>query len=457
MKRNTKVLLAVLLSVFMLTVVACGSNDDTSSESGAGASTESNESNESNDAVRKVTIFEDAKRSEEENLKKMYEDFTNETGIEVEMVVIPGDGIEIFKKIDVQLVTGDQTDVIRLSNPLLIQKYMNNGWLAPLDDVMAEDGYDAESIFGEFLREGDDGKTYVLPYQAGKWAVYYNKKIFDEAGVPYPSGYWTWDEYIETAKQLTDKNNGIYGSYMLDYDAYLYMLARQYEVEGYKEDGTSNYDDPKFAEALQFFGDLGNVHEIQPSWLEFKSSKLSWDGFMSGNYGMHFIGSWYSSLFADQATYPRDWEVGITQIPVPADGNGDNNFGVDSGYGINKSAANPDEAYEFIKWMAENQYKYAGDLPARVDLTEDQIAELFQDYSDSVNGEITAEDMNNALFTSDLGFVDEKIVGPAATEYGNIILQEGELYLVGQTSLEDTVQTIKQRADKAIEDAETDS
>ncbi|WP_182200287.1 ABC transporter substrate-binding protein [Paraliobacillus salinarum] len=450
MKRNAKLVLALLLSVLMFVVVACGSDENTSGNSDA-----SSDSGESNDDVRKVTIFEDAKRSEEEKVQQMYEDFTEETGIEVEQIVVPGDGIEIFKKIDVQLVTGDDTDVIRLTNPLLIQKYMSNGWLAPLDDVMAEDGYDADSIYGEFLRKDEEGKTYVLPYQAGKWAVFYNKKVFDDAGVPYPSGQWTWDEYIETAKKLNDKDNGIYGSYMLDYDNYLYMLARQYEVEGYKEDGTSNYDDPKFAEALKFFGDLGNVHEIQPSWLEYKSNKLSWDGFMSGNYGMHFIGTWYTSLFVDQETYPRDWEVGVTQLPVPADGKGSNNFGVDSGYGINKSAAHPEEAYEFVKWMAENQYKYTGDLPARVDLTEDQIAAHFQKFSEDVNGEITAEEMNNALFNNELGFVDEKIVGPAAAEYGSIILQEGELYLVGQKSLEDTVQAIKERADKAIKDAET--
>lgn len=437
----------VVLLVSMLLMSACGNGssseaDSKGSSGGTGAQKE-----------RVVTVYEDAKRAESEELKKKNEDFTKETGIKVEMNVVPGDGIEVYKKIDVDMISGEKTDVIRLSNPILIDKYGSNGWLYPLDELMTKDNYDSKKVYGEYLPKFADSKTYVLPDQAGKWAVYYNKKIFDDAGVPYPSGNWTWDDYIATAKKLTKADKGIYGSYMLDYDNYMYMLARQHNVSGYKEDGTSNFDDPAFKEALKFFGDLGNVEKIQPSWLEFKSKKLSWDGFMSGNYGMHFIGTWYTNQFKDKQTYPRDWKVGITQIPVPADGKGNNNFGIVGGYGINKNAEHAEDAYTYIKWMAENSYKYNGNLPARVDLSDADIKALFQKTSDELSGEITVEDLDKALISNDLGFVDEKITGPASTDYSNIILQEAELYLVGQKSLEDTVKSIKERADQAIKAA----
>ncbi|MFC7677643.1 ABC transporter substrate-binding protein [Paenibacillus sp. GCM10028914] len=444
-KRHT----SIILLVFMLLMTACGN----ASESQSGSEDPSSQDGNVAQKERVVTVYEDAKRAESEEIKKKNADFTAETGIKIEMNVVPGDGIEVYKKIDVDMISGEKTDVIRLSNPILIDKYGSNGWLYPLDEFMTKDNYDSAKIYGEYLPQFADGKTYVYPDQAGKWAVYYNKKIFDEAGVPYPSGDWTWDEYIETAKKLTNSEKGIYGSYMLDYDNYMYMLARQYNVSGYKEDGTSNYDDPAFKNALQFFGDLGTVHKIQPSWLEFKSKKLSWDGFMSGDYGMHFIGTWYTNQFKDKTTYPRDWEVGITQIPVPADGNGNNNFGIVAGYGINKNAEHPEEAYTYIKWMAENSYKYNGNLPARVDLSDEDIKGLFQKTSDDLSGEITVEDLDKALISNNLGFVDEKITGPGSTEYSNIILQESELYLVGQKSLEDTVKSIKTRADQAIKDA----
>nr|WP_281069382.1 extracellular solute-binding protein [Paenibacillus shirakamiensis] len=430
----------------MLLVTACGNGSKSDS-----ASTDSSEQGKKKERV--VTVYEDAKRAESVEVKKKNEDFTKATGIKVEMNVVPGDGIEVYKKIDVDMISGEKTDVIRLTNPILIDKYGSNGWLYSLDDLMKKENYDAKKIYGDYLPKFADGKTYVLPDQAGKWAVYYNKKIFDDAGVPYPSGNWTWNDYIATAKKLTNSAKGIYGSYMLDYDNYMYMLARQHNVSGYKADGTSNYDDPAFKEALKFFGDLGNVEKIQPSWLEFKSKKLSWDGFMSGSYGMHFIGTWYTNQFKDKTTYPRDWKVGITQLPVPADGKGNNNFGIVAGYGINKNAEHAEDAYTYVKWMAENSYKYNGNLPARVDLSKEDINKLFQKTSDELGGEISAEELNKALISNDLGFVDEKITGPGSTEYSNIILQEADLYLVGQKSLDDTIQSIKKRADQAIKDA----
>ncbi|WP_136604198.1 ABC transporter substrate-binding protein [Paenibacillus dokdonensis] len=447
MTRQTKKYTIVLL-MMMLLLSACGSKSDS-----GGGKTDEAQNNGSASKERVVTVYEDAKRAESEEMKKKIADFTKETGIKVELNIVPGDGLEIYKKIDVDMISGEKTDVIRLTNPILTDKYGSNGWLYPLDELMAKENYDANKIYGKYLPKFQDGKTYVLPDQAGKWAVYYNKKIFDDAGVPYPTGEWTWDDYIETAKKLTNPAKGIYGSYMLDYDNYMYMLARQYDVSGYKEDGTSNYDDPAFKKALQFFGDLGNVQKIQPSWLEFKSKKLSWDGFMSGDYGMHFIGTWYTNQFKDKTTYPRDWKVGITQIPVPADGKGNNNFGIVAGYGINKNAAHLDDAYTYVKWMAENSYKYNGNLPARVDLSDEDIKALFQKTSDDLNGEITVDEMDKALISNNLGFVDEKIIGPGSTEYSNIILQEAELYLVGQKSLDDTIKSIKERADRAIKDA----
>ncbi len=430
----------------MMLMTACGNTASTQSD-------QKEAPDKGTEKERVVTVYEDAKRAESDEVKKELADFTKETGIKVELNIVPGDGVEVYKKIDIDMISGEKTDVIRLSNPILIDKYGSNGWLYPLDELMKKENYDSAKVFGKYLPKFADNKTYVLPDQAGKWAVYYNKKIFDDAGVAYPSGDWTWDDYIATAKKLTKADKGIYGSYMLDYDNYMYMLARQYDVNGYKEDGTSNYDDPAFKKALQFFGDLGNVEKIQPSWLEFKSKKLSWDGFMSGNYGMHFIGTWYTNQFKDKKTYPRDWKVGITQIPVPADGKGNNNFGIVAGYGVNKNAAHPEEAYTYIKWMAENSYKYGGNLPARVDLNDDDIKQLFKKTSDELSGEITVEDLDKALISNDLGFVDEKITGAGSTEYSNIILQESELYLVGQKSLDDTVASIKKRADQAIKDA----
>jgi multiple sugar transport system substrate-binding protein len=48
-----------------------------------------------------------------------------------------------------------------------------------------------------------DGKAYAVPYRQDSWVLYYNKDMFDAAGVEYPDGTWTWDEYADAAKDIS--------------------------------------------------------------------------------------------------------------------------------------------------------------------------------------------------------------------------------------------------------------
>ncbi|WP_105617132.1 ABC transporter substrate-binding protein [Vallitalea okinawensis] len=454
--RGTKKSISFILVMILLMgiCVACGSNQEintqpSSDEKDVQQTVESSKKEEMAED-RVVTLFIDSNAAEKEETKELMANFEKATGIKIEHTVIPANGYEIYKKIDISMMSGDQTDVIGLSNAIIHDKYVQSDFLMPLNDLAKENSYDMETVFGQNLAKYDD-VVYSLPGQMSIWAVFYNKKIFDEAGVPYPDGSWTWDEYIETAKKLTNPDKGIYGSYMLDYDCYLYYLARQKEVSGYKEDGASNYDDPAFAEALQFFGDLGNVHKIQPSWVEFKTKKYSWDQFMNGQFGMHFIGSWYIDLLNNPGDYPRDWDYGIAAIPANEDGK--NNFGNMNYYAINKNAKHPEEAFELVKYLAETEYTRKSAVPARVDLTEDELNAHFENIASQSSDSITGNDLTNALINNGLGFVDEKFIGTASAEYSEIVLQEGELYLIGEQSIEDTVNNIKTRVDAAIESA----
>ncbi|MFC5471824.1 extracellular solute-binding protein [Cohnella suwonensis] len=392
-----------------------------------------------------IKVYLGTDYSDKEFYKKINEAFTAETGIHVESEMVPGAGNDMYKKIDLDLASGGTVDVIPLIQPLILDKYVNKNYLLPFNDLLKSDQYDADKRFGPYLTKYD-GMIYSLPKQVSTWAIFYNKKIFDDAGVPYPPSEWTWQQYIETAKKLTDPAKGIYGSYMLDYDIYLFMLAKQHNVSAYKADGTSNYDDPLFKESLKLFGDLGDVHKIQPNWQQFKTNKLPWDGFMSGKYGMHLIGTWYTALLTNEKDYPKDWKWGVTQIPT--DGKGMNNFGVTFTYAVNKNSAHPKEALEYVKFRAENSAKMEGVIPAFTDRVAQK--EALKEIADASGGSVTVDELSEAFFDNNLGFIQEKNIGPAATEYSNIILSESDHYLTGQRSLDDTIRAIKDKADAAI-------
>jgi multiple sugar transport system substrate-binding protein len=90
-------------------------------------------------------------------------------------------------------------DVITQKNFKQFYTYVNGGALADVSDVTASlpastNGKDTYTI---------DGKSYGVPYRQDAWVLYYNKDLFDKAGVKYPDGSWTWDDYAKAAKDLT--------------------------------------------------------------------------------------------------------------------------------------------------------------------------------------------------------------------------------------------------------------
>lgn len=321
----------------------------------------------------------------------------------------------------------------------------------PLDNLLARQNYNPEPVFGRYLQQFD-GDLYYLPYSSTAWLVFYNKAIFDNAGVAYPTAPWTWEDYIRIAGQLTDRGNDIWGSYMLDYDAYRYLTANQLGVDGYKADGSSNYDHPAFREALEFYKGLGDVHGIQPSYVEFRSRQLPWNWFaLSGQAGMHFIGNWYFRLMNDDNEYPRDWDYGVVATPAFGQG-GNNNIGAGGSVGVNANAANPEGGARLVRFMAENNYRFISEFPARVDLTETEVEGFLQGLADASRGSVTAAEIREAIFDNGMGMRAEKILGPLPDQYRDFIMQESELYFVGEQTVDRTVERIKVRMDQALRD-----
>ena len=99
-----------------------------------------------------------------------------------------------------------------------------------------------------------DGKNFAIPKDVDTIALWYNKTLFDQAGLEYPTADWTWDDLYEAAKALT--KDGVYGfaCSATNNQAGYYNLI--YDKGGYviNDDKTaSGYDDPKTIEALQYF------------------------------------------------------------------------------------------------------------------------------------------------------------------------------------------------------------
>jgi len=107
------------------------------------------------------------------------------------------------------------------------------------------------------------------------YCLYYNKTMFDKAGVAYPQAPWTWDDFEKTAKMLTNAQQDQYGALMRLETPHIIIKALQEQVPLYKADGTSNFDDPAFAESLKWFKELGSAKKYQLDVKQLLAEKAS--------------------------------------------------------------------------------------------------------------------------------------------------------------------------------------
>ena len=98
-----------------------------------------------------------------------------------------------------------------------VQMYMENDLLLDLTGYVQKDGVDMSKYYPGIveLYTRSDGNIYALPKDHDTIALLYNKAIFDQYGVAYPTDDWTWEDMYNAAKAITEGSNGsVYGMAM---------------------------------------------------------------------------------------------------------------------------------------------------------------------------------------------------------------------------------------------------
>ena len=150
-----------------------------------------------------IWIFE----GEEQLLPALEEAFEAENpNVNVEITLIPED--QYVVKIDTALAAGSPPDIGYLYD----RRWVKAGRILPLDDTIAAHGIDLEDLNQGIIANCTiDGQVYCLGSYTGAVPLLYNKTMFDEAGLDYPSATepMTIDEYAELAAQLTVPSDDI--------------------------------------------------------------------------------------------------------------------------------------------------------------------------------------------------------------------------------------------------------
>jgi ABC-type glycerol-3-phosphate transport system substrate-binding protein len=193
-----------------------------------------------------------------------------------------------------------------------------------------------------------DGKLYAVPRDVAPFAcVFYNKELFDQAGIPYPTDDWTWEDLLRIARALTKKDeNGRtvqYGFYSWAWQNFVYGNGGAL-VDDPKKPTAARLTDPKTVEGLQFYADLANLYGVMPTATALTNLGMGVDMmFASGRLGMFLSGVWETPLLRN---YSFKWDVAM----FPKNRAGVRAFGTGgTGYAILRSSKHKKEAWEVIK------------------------------------------------------------------------------------------------------------
>ncbi len=108
---------------------------------------------------------------------------------------------QFYQKLDTQIAAGQAPDVW-LSDGVYVMKYAQRGAAKDLTDWIARD-LKADEYFGLDFNKDADGRYWGVPQGIQVGVLFYNKELFDKAGVAYPSDEWTWEDLKSSAAKLT--------------------------------------------------------------------------------------------------------------------------------------------------------------------------------------------------------------------------------------------------------------
>ncbi|MDN4479871.1 ABC transporter substrate-binding protein [Demequina muriae] len=322
-----------------LTLAACSSDDGSSStpdDTGSGSGDEP------------VTLTMSAWSLDSTPEFQLLADEFNAINPNVTVELQEYDAAEYDTQITADLSAGAAPDLYILKNLKYFATFQDGEQLVDVSDVA--DGVGEGNGALDFYEV--DGATWAVPYRQDTWFTYYNKSLFDEAGIAHPEGAITWDEYADLANQLNDGLDAT-GSYQHSWQSTLQGFALAQTPGADLFSGDFSFLAPYYDRvlAMQESGAQTDFATVQTNQLTYQAQ------FGTQEAAMMNMGSWYvATLIAQQESgEAEDFEWGFMPAPQYDDSTLETpvSFGDPTAVGINPQIdeAKMDAAKEFLAFV----------------------------------------------------------------------------------------------------------
>jgi len=261
--------------------------------------------------VRFTTWGSPASNAVYQDIVKVFEE--RNPDVKIELLMLPWS--QYHRKIITMSAVGSKLDFMRLANSYFPQ-FVEKKALLPLDRYVERD--QAEIRLDDFFPEAlmgcmSGGRVYGLPLDIDGWGVYYNRGVFERAGLPFPDRSWTWETFVDVARKLTRDFDGDgiidqYGAYIKVKMGVIELLAGQSGAVILNEDNSQClFDTSEGRAVIQLLYDLIVTEKVVPP----AEVRANQDVFTAEKAAMVLLRRGDVTGFRQSLAF--DWDVG----PVP--------------------------------------------------------------------------------------------------------------------------------------------
>ncbi|GAB4000512.1 sugar ABC transporter substrate-binding protein [Glycomyces albus] len=293
-----------------------------------------------------------------QDIEQLSSHFEEETGIDVEFVVLPEN--ELRDRVTQDIATGSgQYDIVTIGTyetPI----WASNGWLANLDEYSADPEYDVDDLLAP-VREAltYEESLYAVPFYGESSFLMYRTDLFEAAGLEMPANP-TWDEVADLAAELHDPENDVAGICLRGLAGWGEVLAPLNTVintfggRWYDEDWNAQLTSPETVEAVQFYVDLVSQYG-QPGAANAGFSECL-TATSQGNAAMWLDATVGASVLEDPESSDAAGNMGY--VPAPVAETDSSGWLWAWSLAIPETSESKDAAWEFMSWATGKDYMH---------------------------------------------------------------------------------------------------